>query len=147
MNLIDANVLLYAYNSSSEHHEACRDWLERTLAGPAPVALPWLSIWAFMRIATNPRAFEKPLRPQEARTIVDSLLALDLVAIITPGARHWEILSNVMEQARVSGPLVTDAVLAALAIEHGARVCTTDLDFARFKGIEVVDPTAAQPGG
>ena len=142
MNLVDANVLLYAYNSSSEHHDACRDWLEGALAGPAPVALPWLSIWAFLRIATNPRVFEKPLRSKEAQNIVDTWLAIDLVTIVNPGARHWEILSTVMGQARVSGPLVTDAVLAALAIEHGAAVCTTDLDFARFKGITVVDPTA-----
>lgn len=141
MNLVDANILLYAYNSRSEHHQACRDWLENAFAGPSPVALPWLSIWAFVRIGTNPRVFERPFRLEEAREVVDSWLDVKFVNVARPGERHWDILSDVMRRARVSGPLVTDAVLAALAIEHGATVCTTDRDFSRFDGVNVFDPT------
>ncbi|MEM6729947.1 MAG: TA system VapC family ribonuclease toxin, partial [Myxococcota bacterium] len=130
-----------AYNSSSVHHDACRDWLERAFAGPAPVVLPWISVWAFLRISTNSRVFEYPIRLEEAREIVESWLEVDFVNVVQPGPRHWQILERVMSEARVVGPLVTDAVLAALAIEHGAAVCTTDRDFTRFDGIKVVDPT------
>jgi toxin-antitoxin system PIN domain toxin len=139
--LVDATVLIYAYHPRDERHAACRRWLETAFSGLTPVGLPWLSIWAFLRIGTNPRAFEQPLSMQEARDIVSSWLDVPVVRVLEPGERHWEILSQVVVEARVTGPLVTDAVLAALALEHGASVCTTDKDFLRFPGLTVIDPS------
>ena len=141
MILVDATVLIYAYHPRDERHAACRRWLETTFSGLTPVGLPWLSIWAFLRIGTNPRAFEQPLSMQEARDIVSSWLDVPVVRVLEPGERHWEILSQLMVEARVTGPLVTDAALAAFALEHGASVCTTDKDFLRFPGLTVIDPS------
>jgi toxin-antitoxin system PIN domain toxin len=139
--LVDANVLLYAYHAQSEYHEACRHWIEQHFSGPSPVGLPWLTLWAFLRISTNPRAFERPLTMKEAEAIASSWLDVRVVRIIAPGPRHWEILRKLLLDARVSGPLVTDAALAALAVENGASVCTTDRDFARFDELQIIDPT------
>ena len=140
MILVDANVLIYAYHPRDERHAPCRRWLETTFSGLTPVGLPWLSIWAFLRIGTNPRAFEQPLEMQEARDIVSSWLDVSVVRVLEPGERYWDILSQLVVEARVTGPLVTDAALAALALEHGASVCTTDKDFLRFPGLTVIDP-------
>ena len=141
MILVDANVLIYAYHPRDERHAACRRWLETTFSGLTPVGVPWLSIWAFLRIGTNPRAFEQPLGIREARDIVSSWLDVPVVRVLEPGERHWDILSQLVVEARVTGPLVTDAALAALALEHGASVCTTDKDFLRFPGLTVIDPS------
>ena len=141
MILVDANVLLYAYHSQSEHHEACRQWIEHHFAGPSPVGLPWISLWAFLRISTNPRAFEKPLSIKEAEALTSTWLDVGAVRAVVPGPHHWEILRKLLVDAQVSGPLVTDAALTALAIENGASICTTDRDFTRFEGLQVVDPT------
>jgi uncharacterized protein len=139
--LVDANILLYAYNPRADHHEVCRSWIEESFSAPSPVGLPWLTIWAFLRIATNPRAFDKPLAIKEARVIVSSWLDVPAVRVIVPGERYWEILGDLLVEAQVSGSLVTDAALAALAIENGAILCTTDRDFARFEGLPVIDPS------
>ncbi len=141
MILVDANILLYAYYPRAERHEACRSWIEESFSAPSPVGLPWLTIWAFLRIATNPRAFERPLAMKEARAIVSSWLDVPAVRVIVPGERYWEILGNLLVEAQVSGPLVTDAALAALAIENGASLCTTDRDFARFEVLTLIDPS------
>jgi toxin-antitoxin system PIN domain toxin len=142
MILVDANVMLYAYHPRAVQHESCRKWIEQAFSGTAPVGLPWLTIWAFLRISTNPRAFEKPLTIAEAAQVVSSWLSVPVVQVVEPGERHWEILGRVLVEAQVSGPLVTDAALAALALEHGAAICTTDRDFTRFAGIRIVEPTA-----
>ena len=141
MILVDANVLLHAYHPQSEHHEPCRLWIEENFCAPSPIGLPWITIWAFLRISTNPRAFEKPLTMKEAATIASSWFDVPAVRAVVPGERYWEILSKLLLEAQVSGPLVTDAALAALAIEHGASVCTTDRDFARFPEVQIVDPS------
>ena len=141
MILVDANVLIYAYHPRGEPHAACRRWLETTFSGLTPVGLPWLSIWAFLRISTNPRAFEQPLGMREARDIVATWLDLSVVRMLEPGERHWDILSQLLPDAQVTGPLVTDAALAALALEHGASVCTLDRAFFRFQGLTVIDPS------
>jgi toxin-antitoxin system PIN domain toxin len=146
MILLDANILLYAYHPRSEHHEPCRLWVEETFSGPSPVGLPWLTIWAFLRISTNPRAFERPLTMKEAEAVVAAWLDTPAVRVIGPGERYWEILSNLLLEAQVVGPLVTDAALAALAIENGAAVCTCDRDFTRFQGVPIVDPTQMETG-
>ena len=143
MILVDANLLLYAYDPRADQHEASRTWFEATMSGPTPVRFAWLTLWAFLRISTNPRAFERPLSIAEAEAHVSAWLAQPAAGILDPGERHWEILQGVMKQGQATGPLVTDAVLAAIAIEHGATLCTTDRDFARFDGLAWSNPLEA----
>lgn len=143
MILVDANVVLYAYHPRAEQHKPCRLWVEEAFSGFAPIGLPWLTLWAFLRISTNPRAFEKPLSMKEAQKIIASWIDLPIVQVIEPGERYWEILSRLLVEAQVSGPLVTDAALAALALEHGASICTTDRHFTRFPNVKTLDPTQA----
>lgn len=140
MILIDANLLLYAYDSAAAEHPTARRWLEDVLAKPEPVLLPWESVHAFLRIATNPRAWKSPLTAEEARCIVDEWLSLPNVVLPSPGERHWEILRELLTDSQCQGPLVSDAVLAALAMEHGADLCTNDRDFSRFPKLSVVNP-------
>jgi toxin-antitoxin system PIN domain toxin len=142
MILVDANLLLYAYHPRDPKHEASRAWLEAALDGSELVRFAWLSLWAFLRIATNPRVFERPLTAGEAASAVSSWLAQPAAGILEPGERHWEILRRLLEEGQAAGPLVTDAALAALALEHGAVLHTTDRDFARFPGLEWRDPLA-----
>ena len=140
MILVDANLLLYAYDSTAPEHRKARRWLEDVLAEPEPVLLPWQSIHAFLRIATNPRAWRTPLTIEEARAIVDEWLSLPNVLTPSAGERHWEILREFLSDSKCHGPLVTDAVLAALAVEHGATLCTNDRDFTRFPKLRFVNP-------
>ncbi|KPK04958.1 MAG: hypothetical protein AMS20_07750 [Gemmatimonas sp. SG8_28] len=141
MILVDANVLLYAYYPRSDRHERCREWVERAFSGATPVWLAWSTILAFIRIGTNGRVFEAPLRADEAQAIVSTWLEAPAVGWLNPGERYWSILQELLQAAQVAGPLVMDAALAALALEHGAAVCTTDRDFLRFPGVRLVDPT------
>jgi toxin-antitoxin system PIN domain toxin len=138
--LIDANLLLYAYNSSSNHHEVARRWLEEVFFGPEPVRLAWATILAFLRIGTNPRAFPYPFTPAEAVGIVSEWLERPGVLVLDPEERHWRILGNLLTSAQARGALVADAHLAALAIEHGAILCTSDRDFSRFPGLQIFNP-------
>lgn len=140
MTLLDANILLHAYNASAERHEAARHWLEGILSAPGPVRVAWVTVLAFLRISTNPRAYPHPLSPIEACEIVTEWYARPGFATLEPRERHLRILSNLMTTAQCRGPLVMDAHLAALAIEHGAKLATTDRDFARFPGLRWVDP-------
>jgi toxin-antitoxin system PIN domain toxin len=140
--VFDANVLLYAYNSRSEFHLPCRSFIEETLSGADTVALCWQSILAFLRIGTTPRAFAQPFSRADATAIVSGWLGNPSVVLIEPGERYWGILSRLIDTAQVSGPLVTDAALAALTIEHGATLCTTDRDFTRFPTLQTFDPTS-----
>ena len=142
MILVDANVLLYAYHPRAEQHEACKRWIEAAFSGPAPVFLAWITILAFLRIGTSPRVFDRPLSMTEANAVVASWLEAPAVSILEPGERYWEIFSDLSVSAQVSGALVTDAALAALAIEHGAAVCTTDRDFTRFAELKLLNPVA-----
>ena len=140
MTLVDANILLYAYDSFSPHCQAAQAWLEAKLSEADPVALPWVSILAFVRISTNPRLMKAPLGMGDAIAAVSALLARENVIVLNPGERHWEILRNVLVEGQASGPLVTDAHLAALAIEHGAILASADRDFARFPGLKLLNP-------
>jgi len=141
VKLLDANILLYAYDSSSAHHAACRSWLEAALNEDEPVGLPWQTSLAFIRISTNPRAVRTPLAVDDACVIVDEILGRQTVRIVEPGDQFWSIFRKLVRSAKVSGPLVTDAVLAALALEQGATLCSTDRDFRRFGNLKLVDPT------
>jgi uncharacterized protein len=140
--LIDANLLLYAYHPRADQHETSRSWLEAVLSGRELVRFTWLTLWAFIRIGTNGRAFEHPLSLREAESIISSWLAEPAAGIVEPGERHWDILRGLLHEGQATGPLVMDAVLAAIAIEHGATICTTDRDFSRFPGLKWTNPLA-----
>ena len=140
MMLIDANLLLYTYNPRADLHAVSRRWLEATLSGPALVRFSWLTVWAFLRISTNPRVYEHPLSMAEAEGHVSSWLAQPAAGILDPGERHWDILRGLTHAGQTAGPLVMDAALAAIAIEHGASLFTTDRDFARFPGLRWSNP-------
>jgi hypothetical protein len=147
MILVDANLLVYAYDSKAAQHDASRLWLEAALSGSSLVRFTWLTVWAFLRITTHPRIFEQPLSMAEAEDHVSSWLTQPSAGILEPGERHWEIFRRIGRDGQASGPLVMDAALAAIAIEHGATLCTTDRDFARFPGLTWTNPIAArQPG-
>lgn len=141
MKLLDANILLYAYDSDSAHHAVCRSWLEAVFNSEEIVALPWQTLLAFIRISTNSRATKKPLQSAEACKIVSSWLHQANVSVIGAGERFWELLQEQIREAQVTGPLVTDAALAALALEHGATLCSVDRDFRRFRDLRLIDPT------
>lgn len=140
MRLLDANLLIYAYDSSSALNGRARAWVEDALSGPEPVRLSWNTILAFLRITTNPRVLENPLAMAEAIAIVDDWFAQPSVAVLEPGSHHWPILKKLLSASQVRGPLVTDTHLAALAIEHGATLQTTDRDFTRFPGLKFANP-------
>jgi toxin-antitoxin system PIN domain toxin len=140
MILVDANLLLYAYHPRAEQHATSRSWLENVLAGPELVRFAWVTLWAFLRIATNPRVFERPLSTSEATQAVSSWLAQPVAGILEPGERHWEILCRLLREGQASGAMIMDAALAALAVEHGAILNTTDRDFARFPGLRCTNP-------
>lgn len=141
MKLLDANILLYAYDKSAAHHDTCRLWLESAFNEAETLALPWQTILAFVRISTNPRAVKHPLSNAHACDIVNAWLERPNVVVVNAAERFWSILRQQILEAQVSGPLVTDAALAALAIEQGATLCSTDRDFRRFEGLKLVDPT------
>ena len=135
MTLVDANLLLYAHDPRATQHEASRRWLEGVLSGRELVGCAWLTLWAFLRISTNPRVYERPLSIDEAEELLESWLARPMVRVLDPGERHWEILRDLTRSGQSAGPLVMDAALAAIAIEHGATLATTDRDFSRFDGL------------
>jgi toxin-antitoxin system PIN domain toxin len=141
VKLLDANILLYAYDSESTQHSVCRTWLEAVFNQDETIALPWQTVLAFVRIATNSRAVRRPLTGSEACGIVDSWLQRPNVVVLDAGERFWEIFQAQMVEAQVSGPLVTDTALAALAMEHGATLCSTDRDFRRFRDLKLLDPS------
>lgn len=143
MILVDANLLLYAYHPRAAPHARARAWLEATLSGSELVRFAWVTIWAFLRVATNPRVFEQPLAMAEAEAAVASWLSCPSAGILEPGDRHWEILRELTRAGQTTGPLVMDAAVAAIALEHGATLCTTDRDFSRFPRLRWVNPLEA----
>lgn len=140
MILVDANLLLYAKISDYPQHEQARRWLDERLNEPARVGLPWPSLLAFLRISTNPRLFPRPMGIDEAWKQVDSWLTVPQVWIPLPTERHREVLASLLDDGSVVAGLVMDAQLAALALEHGLLLCTTDGDFGRFNGLRWENP-------
>jgi len=136
----DANLLLYAYDSESERQPAASRWLGSSLSGTEIVGLSWISIGAFLRISTNPRLGRNLLPMAQATRLVDGWLAVRNVRLIVPGEGHWSLLKDLLIAGRVQGPVTTDAQLAALTIESGGVLHTTDRDFARFPGLRWVNP-------
>jgi toxin-antitoxin system PIN domain toxin len=142
MKLVDANLLVYAYVPALEQHAAARRWFEQTVSQDEAVGLAWVSVLGFLRVVTNPRIFRVPLRTERAVAVVDEWLEQQAVEIILPTPRHWSTLREMLTKGQAGGALTTDAHLAALSIEHGATVYTTDRDFARFPGVRSVNPLA-----
>lgn len=142
MILVDANVLLYAYDPRSAHHDRCRTWVERAFSGEEAVCIAWVTLLAFLRISTNPRVYEAPLTAAEAVGIVSSWIQRETVSVLEASEQCFEILRALLVEAQVTGPLVVDAFLAALALENGATLVTTDRDFSRFPKLKLADPTA-----
>lgn len=132
MKVLDLNLLLYAINRRGPHHRAAKAWLETALSGDETVALPWVVVLGFLRLSTSARVFTTPLEPDQAVQVVDGWLASPTVELLDPGSAHWSLLRELLLDAGTAGNLTTDAHLAALAIERGAELCSTDTDFARF---------------
>jgi uncharacterized protein len=138
--LLDANLLLYAVNERADQHRAAAAWLTERLNGARRVGFPWPTIAAFLRIATHPRAFDRPLSAATAWERVVDWLAAPVAWTPGPGPEHQRILGDLITSHDVRGNLVPDAILAALAIEHGLTLCSTDADFGRFRGLRWEDP-------
>jgi toxin-antitoxin system PIN domain toxin len=141
--LIDASVLLYAADSASPFHERVAGWLEAVLNGPRRVGFAWPCITAFLRIVTHPRALDRPLTAEQAWTYVKEWLTCDNAWIPQPTASHAAVLGGLITSAGLGGNLISDAHLAALAIEHGLQVCSADTDFARFSQVRWVNVLTA----
>jgi toxin-antitoxin system PIN domain toxin len=138
--LVDTNLLLYSHVVESPRHEAARTWLDAQLNGPGPVGMPWPSLLGFLRIVTHRRIFERPEPIDVAWGQVRDWLAVDSVWIPAPTARHAEILTDLLGAVQPTGNLIPDAHLAALAVEHGLTLCSTDRDFAQFPGLKWRNP-------
>lgn len=140
MIVLDANLLIYSYNSGSTNHTKARKWLESTLSGVEPVGLPWQSMAAFLRIMTNTRLPGERFTAREATEIVNGWLDQPTLRVLTPGDDHWLLFRRMIVEGEASGPLVSDAHLAALTIEYGGVLHTTDRGFARFPGLRWKNP-------
>jgi len=138
--LLDANLLLYAHDTSSPVHALARDWLEETLGSEDEVGIALVTLLAFLRVGTSPTVFDRPLTVEQAMQVVAGWLDRLNVGVIQPTRRHFEVLEDVARSGKARGVLLMDAHVAALALEHGATLCTTDRDFARFKGVRTEDP-------
>jgi toxin-antitoxin system PIN domain toxin len=141
--IVDANLLVYAVDENSAHNAAAGAWLEETLNGDRRVGLPWQSIGAFLRIVTHPRVTENPMRAAEAWSYVEQWLAVPVVWIPPATETTARVYAKLSAQVEISGNLVQDAQLAALAIEHGVEVASADTDFMRFPGLRWVNPVSA----
>jgi toxin-antitoxin system PIN domain toxin len=140
VQLPDVNVLIYAFNVGADRHAEYRDWLEKMANGPQAYAISELVLSSVVRIVTQARFFAEPATMADALAFVEPLRGAPQSRIVHPGARHWEIFVSLCHRAKVRGAMVTDAYLAALAIEHGCELMTTDMDFARFPGLAWRDP-------
>lgn len=143
MRLVDANVLLYAVNGSSVHHRRARSWLDAALATDEAVGFAWIVLLAFLRLATHPAIFARPLTADEAIGVIRNWLGQPPAVIVEPTPRHVDLLAGLLLEAGTAGNLVNDAHLAALALEHGATLVTFDADFGRFTGVRREAPGAA----
>jgi toxin-antitoxin system PIN domain toxin len=138
--LVDANILLYAEDSLSSFHQKAREWWDGQLSGTGPVCLCWTVLSAFIRIGTNPRVFESPLSLEQSLDRIQSWIDQPCTRIIRPTERHWTIFQQVLKDGQAVANLVTDAHIAALALEHGCTVASTDADFARFSKLKWINP-------
>ena len=142
MILVDANILLYAEDSLQPRHQKAHAWWDGQLSGTGVVCLCWTVLSAFIRIGTNPRVFEHPLSLEQAVARVQSWLEQPCTRVIRPTDRHWTVFQQMLSDGQAVANLVTDAHLAALAIEHGCELASTNSDFARFSKVKWINPLA-----
>lgn len=135
MVVVDANVLLYAVDLASAHHERSRAWLDAALAGTEAVGFAWIALLAFIRVGTNSSILPTPMSAAEATGQVEAWLAAPAAVIAQPSPRHASLLRGLLRDTGTAGNLTNDAHLAALALEHGADVVSFERDFARFPGV------------
>ena len=140
MILVDANILLYSEDQRSAPHVAAREWWDAQLSGASPVCLCWTVLDAFIRIGTNPRVFEHPISLDQAIARIQSWLDQPCTRIVQPIERHWTVFQKLLRVGQAVANLVPDAHLAALAVEHGCDLISTDSDFSRFPGIRWRNP-------
>jgi hypothetical protein len=138
--LVDANLLLYAYDAASPFHARAKEIWQDCLSSEESLGIPWATIQAFLRIVTSPRVFESPLTMPEAAQIVDEWLGRPMVVLAEPTPTHWKVFRDLLLSTHCGANLVPDAHLAALAIEHGATLYSTDHDFSRFGQLRWVNP-------
>jgi hypothetical protein len=140
MIVLDANILLYAYDAASAQHSAARSFVEKTFSASDPVGIPIQSISAFLRIMTQQSLRTARFSLQEAVEIVEEWLSLPQVRLLVPGERHWPMFQRMLLEGHASGRLVTDAQIAAITVEFGGVLQTNDRDFARFPGLRWNNP-------
>jgi uncharacterized protein len=134
--IVDTNVLLYAVDRASAHHDRARSWLDASLAGTEAVGLAWVALLAFVRIGTNASILPTPMTPEDATSQVETWLGAPAAVVAQPTPRHASLLRGLLHDTGTAGNLTTDAHLAALALEHGAEIVSYDRDFARFRGVK-----------
>ncbi|MFP5487429.1 MAG: type II toxin-antitoxin system VapC family toxin [Acidimicrobiia bacterium] len=142
MNVVDANVLIYAVNDDSDRHDEAKAWLDRSLSGAAIVGFSWIALLAFVRLTTKANLFQRPLSVDEALDCVDAWMASPAAVVVEPTSQHLALVRSLLVEAGIAGNLVSDVHLAALAIEHRGRVISYDSDFARFPGVRWAPPSA-----
>ena len=140
MIVLDANLLLYAYDALSPKHQQSRNCLERIFSGDELVGIPWQTASAFLRIVSNPRLFQHSRTIEEAVKVIEIWLEQPNVRLLSPGDQHWPILRKVLIDGQARGPLASDAQLAAFTVEYGGMLYTTDRDFSRFAGLRWKNP-------
>jgi uncharacterized protein len=140
VKLPDVNLLLYARNEADRHHKAAVRWIEESLSGTETVGFAWMVLLGFVRISTKRGLFPNPLSPAQALDLVERWLSQPCATIVHPTERHGAILRDLLTHVGTAGNLTTDAHLAALAIEHGAQLCSADADFSRFPGLRWHNP-------
>jgi toxin-antitoxin system PIN domain toxin len=133
--LLDANVLIAGHRAEDARHEAVRGVLDELFASPLALAVPDLVLTAFVRITTNPRVFAPATPLEQALAITTAIREAENCLQLNPGPRHWTLFAETCRAGAARGPLVSDAYLAALAIEHGCELLSFDRDFARFPGL------------
>lgn len=141
MRVVDANVLIYAVNKDTPHHEDSKRWLELALNGADTVGFTWNAMLAFIRLTTHPAIFSNPLSVDEATGQLERWLSSPNAKILEPGASHLATLATLLNQAGAGGNLTNDAHLAAIAMENRASLATFDNDFSRFPGVSWTSPT------
>jgi hypothetical protein len=143
MKVLDATLLLYAYDSAMPQHRAARRWMEDVFSESELVGIPWLTVSAFLRLMTDARLPGNRYSMPEAVDVVQQWIELPQVRMLAPGERHWTLLKRVLLEGRATSALTTDAQIAALTMEHGGVLYTADRDFARFPGLRWVNPLQA----
>jgi toxin-antitoxin system PIN domain toxin len=141
--VLDVNLLIYAADGNTVLHDVARRWLQSIISGSELIGLPWQTIHAFLRISTHPRVSGSQVSIERSVGAIQQWMDLPHVRVLSPGERHWGILKDMLTEGQARGALTADAQLAAVAIEYGGVLHTTDRDFARFPGLRWVNPLAA----